>query len=319
MIIDRLIRFYHHREQLPNTSIEGIWGGILQTTQKELFDALEAKNSQYLEEILNRKTTVYGVDGFNLEKWTEPYGLEALNALARRLGYINYYNPEQPSPNSNFLSRNGTWLQGIIEQETGSFDLPECFGRKADPGNGATITVLWTLGQCFTIKLSFPKFPAKALEIGAGIGFFGYFGKRFGLKSYTVVDIPTTAVLCAHSLAIMLGEDSVWLYGEPESKTAFAKIYPADAKDLITGKHDLVFNSNSFPEIPINIQNQYVQLIPKWLKDGGILYSCNHESNLVEQRSVKDAIQGDPRYQRIYRAPFMVRAGYMEEMYKVTI
>ena len=65
----------------------------------------------------------------------------------------------------------------------------------------------------------------KVLEIGAGLGRTAYFANRFGVKNYTIVDVPLTNAAQGYFLARVLGSDQVQLYGE--SSDAPLKIIPS--------------------------------------------------------------------------------------------
>jgi putative sugar O-methyltransferase len=255
---------------------------------------------------------LYGIEAYTLVRWSEPFDLQSLNKLGQRMAMVNYPNPEQPSPTENSKHKNPDELQRQIEAIVGSLNVPECFGRKPIDCGGASLASLFIIGQLETLVNSWPEVITDILEIGAGTGLTAYFAKRCGCDSYTIIDIPTTAVIAAYCLAKTLGEKAVWLYGEPE-RSAYVNIYPASRYDEVGGPFSMVFNSNSFPEMPEDVQDRYVEQMPNWLGTDGIFYSCNHESDLSNQRSVAQAFKDS--LQRIYRAPFMVRDGYLEEIF----
>jgi hypothetical protein len=54
----------------------------------------------------------------------------------------------------------------------------------------------------------------RLLEIGGGLGRTAYYAWQFGLRDYTLIDIPITAVAQANFLGRVLGERAIQLYGE---------------------------------------------------------------------------------------------------------
>ena len=54
----------------------------------------------------------------------------------------------------------------------------------------------------------------KVMEIGAGLGRTAYFSNIFGVKNYTIVDIPLTNAAQGYFLGRVLGPDAVRLNGE---------------------------------------------------------------------------------------------------------
>lgn len=314
-MIQRLLNFYRNATQGSPETLHAIWESIRMSSQAPLLKALEEQNAAALQDALNDTQVLWGIEHQEFFLWNEPRGLEALNRLGRRIGIIAVQNPEQPSPIENWFIKDVPGMKAHIESIVGELWLPPCFGRACERGTGAPYMLLHSLAQCWTLNAFFAEFPTDILEIGAGVGMFGYSAKRFGARRYVVVDLPTTAVAGAYCLATVMGEDSVWLYGEPKNASAYARFYPSTRYADAAGQYDLAFNGNALPEMQPDVQDRYLQFIQVCLPLGNVFYSVNHESDYVGQRNVFTAIRSQPRLKRIYRAPFMMRDGYMEEMY----
>ena len=71
-----------------------------------------------------------------------------------------------------------------------------------------------------------------------------------------------------------------------------------------------------FPEMTIENQDGYMKFISRCLSVNGMFYSCNHESNMNGQSSVRSAVNRIGGFKTVYRAPFMMRDGYVEEFYR---
>lgn len=319
MNYQRLTDFFHFAiRNSPDwkDGVKGIWGGMLATIQADLLRALVNRDLPALETILNTPQVLYGLEHWERFTWESERGLEALNKLGRRIGLVAVQNPEQASPRQTWLIRDIPGLKTKVEESCGELSIPECFGRAVAQGADAPYMLLHHLAQCLTLKMLLPRFPERILEIGAGVGLFGFSAHRFGCRAYTIIDLPTTAVIAAYFLAFVFGENAVWLHGEPERDDVYARVYSSICMAEVNQHYDLVFNSNSLPEMPTVDQDKYLRSICSWLSIGGMFYSVNHESDLAEQRSVPFAIVPFQELQLMYRAPFMLRDGYVEEIYR---
>ncbi len=149
------------------------------------------------------------------------------------------------------------------------------------------------------------------LEIGAGVGRTAYFSYKIGMTNYTIVDIPMSLVGSACYLAATLGEDAIWLEGEPENDRK-GKISLISPTKLLSSQKDfdVVINIDSFTEMPLEVFTQYINYSSKHSK---ILYSVNHEYN---QYSVVDIVTKVTKEKvNPLRFASALREGYVEEIY----
>jgi hypothetical protein len=84
--------------------------------------------------------------------------------------------------------------------------------------------------------------PFDVLEIGAGLGRNAYFPGKFGVKNYTIVDIPSTQLAQGYYLGRVLGTDAVGLPGDPNKKM---NLRSAKWLHEAGRKFHLVFNADS--------------------------------------------------------------------------
>jgi putative sugar O-methyltransferase len=194
--------------------------------------------------------------------------------------------------------------------------VPDCFGFQSNAG-GLPVKILHYGAIAHTIQDLFPiTSPAHVLEIGAGLGYLGYIAWHFKARNYTVLDLPTVAVMSAYFMGTVFGSQNIWMVGEPEPKK-FARFYPStDCRGIDSQKYDLIVSVDGFPELPIPVQDKYLNLIDECLMPNGIFLSINHESNDGGQRRVFDAVRNHGKLRLIARYPFMMRAGYIEEIYR---
>ena len=144
----------------------------------------------------------------------------------------------------------------------------------------------------------------RCLEIGAGAGRTEYYCWQFGLRPYTIVDLPMALVGQACFLAATVGPDNIWLFGEdgPRSDDVVRLVPP---HWLFAGDEhfDLVLNVDSLTEMSRSYARRYIAFITKRAK---FFLSINHESN---EFRVYDLLPG------MFRFPDPLRTGYVEEWF----
>jgi hypothetical protein len=151
-------------------------------------------------------------------------------------------------------------------------------------------------------------------EIGGGMGKVAFFARQFGLRNYSIYDLPIINVVQAWYL-IKSGLE-VTLYGE-EGRSGIAVLpYWEFEKDSF----DLTINVDSFPEMDESIIAEYLAAIKKNTKK--YLLSINQEETRVygEGRKhivVQDIVAKVGGFKRAYRLPFWFLRNYVEELYEV--
>lgn len=297
--------------------MSSIWSGVLSHHQKPFIESLESGKAADLENSLN--TFAISGQDWGIE-WPESWTMdsarcrEVIQKLEQRMGILPIKNPEQLSPTRNHILSE-PHLQEIEEALRFPLSVPECFGLELSPGRIPAKFLLYC-GAAFTIIESLGRCPKDVLEIGPGLGNLGLIAHRWKVNSYTAIDIPSGCVLAAYFMSKVCGEDNVWLYGEPDGHSQFAKFFPSTHCGVI-GKYDLIFNSDGFPEMPESVQDKYLDLIQEHLSPDGMFLSINHESDALEQRRLWSAIKHNPRLRLASRHPFMLRDGYIEEIYRL--
>jgi hypothetical protein len=155
------------------------------------------------------------------------------------------------------------------------------------------------------------------LEIGSGIGELGMIAHKLGSETYTSIDLPSSSVIAAYSLMKAIGPENVWLFGEAPS-SAFARFYPStNYSGCLELKSHLVFNSDSFPEIPEAEQDRYLDLVCQTMYRSSLLMSFNQEGPFEGQRPINRAISQHGKLKLRSRAQWMIRDGYVEETYSL--
>jgi hypothetical protein len=146
----------------------------------------------------------------------------------------------------------------------------------------------------------------KVLEIGGGLGRTAFYARQFGIRDYTIVDIPVSLLAQGYFLGRTLGEDSVSLFGEAATEDRVKIVPPGFFLDG-TERYDLVVNVDSLTEIGRAAADQYWSAI-KARADKFL--SINHEANeFTVAQLIREA--GDVHSSRM---PYWPRRGFVEEI-----
>jgi hypothetical protein len=234
-----------------------------------------------------------------------------LVSLAEAVGAIRIENPENPPkplsapPTENLLKA----IEPAFEMR---IDFPNPFpsehGLSTERGI-AGFRAAQSLYQAYRIKalLAGVQNPA-ILEIGGGTGRTAYYCNKMGLKNYTIVDLPFTAISQGYFLGRTLGDDAVIVDGESaKAKSNMVKLLTPDSFLGGRSKFDLAVNFDSLTEMPTPIGERYWKEIKSRAR---MLLSINHESN---EETMTEITKTKPNQ----RFPCWMRRGYAEELFVV--
>lgn len=147
----------------------------------------------------------------------------------------------------------------------------------------------------------------KVMEIGAGLGRAAYYARLFGVKNYTIVDIPLTNVAQSYYLGHVLGDDALLIGSETTQSESGLRILSSVDFENHNEQYDLIFNCDSMPEMPRQVAQSYWDFARKATK---CFLSINHEHNAFTVRELYK--QYDDIWVKRHLCP--VRRGYAEEM-----
>mgnify|MGYP000914039662 CR=1 FL=1 len=313
--VDRLIKSYNlRRNEMPTDQ----WEGIFNSFHTEIHTALVNQDVAYISAVLDNPVTsdlFYGFDalskslrvgGLRLEEKKNPaLTFDGFLRLAEAMGVRRQDNPERYSKHFEKLHIDDVIDQ--IERFIG-FELvfpnpyPNEYGLITKRGI-ATERVPQAIYQAWILS----KNATRVAEIGGGLGRTSFYAKMFGIKDYTIVDIPITSL----SQGSFLSKTSVQtvLEGEP---------YVSDAVKLVSPeiffksdeKYDTILNVDSLTEIGNEPSSEYVQKIAK---STSRFISINHESN---SDSVLELVTNAGLLTNRTRHPSWIRRGYVEEVYE---
>lgn len=260
-------------------------------------------------------------------KWLGIFMSDKIIRLAEALGVIPLENPEQGeyglsihSDINEIIDKIETYLRISImppDFEGGLFRLSTKKGRI----HHRDILAVYTAWRCSRL-LETVKEPS-ICEIGAGIGKAAYYSRLLGIKQYTIIDLPHINFLHGYYLIKCFPSVDIYLYGEKQkNKADFISIQPDWYFKTVKGKDfDLTLNEDSFPEIDRAVVLDYLKEIKYHTKN--YFLSINQESQNtmmigeLKQHMISKLVSEIEGFEQIYRFPYWMREGYLEELYKI--
>jgi hypothetical protein len=147
---------------------------------------------------------------------------------------------------------------------------------------------------------------ARVVEIGGGLGRTAFYAWQFGLRNYTLIDLPMTNVAQAYFLGRVLGPDAISLFGEDRPGI---RIQPPTVFLDAADRYDLVVNVDALPEMAADTATAYCQAIKA---RADIFLSINHEYNALTVRDVCAGLS----MRADSRMPYWLRRGYVDEVFR---
>lgn len=167
----------------------------------------------------------------------------------------------------------------------------------------------------------------KIVEIGGGYGGLCYWSfKTFAdrLTSYIIIDLPWVNAIQGFFLKKTMRREAVAFCTDPPEIIAQARVLICSASHYrgiaqLTGTDDLYVNQDSFPEMPEEVLDDYLDFLKT--KTGALLLSQNQENgsaiNGIEQGNPSQRIQARMNVRRFTRTLSALREGYAEELYRI--
>lgn len=338
----RLIRAYketvgQNDSPLKQITDTDLWTSITRDNFGEMLGFIERDDAEQLSRFLADFGSTYtwfggittGIDGYN--HWnTDEQAVafsyfDKLLCLAEALGVLCAENPEQ-GPAGNWgrnIRRDPDSVAAAIAEHLG-IDIIAPQGVIPVAGIKLTNGLLHyrhinALYMAARIR-EFTNAPDRICEFGGGLGLVALYLHRMGRKDSTLFDIPITNVLSGWFLLGALGKDAVSLEGEPmrpgtiKIRANWNCVHTPDRHFRLTA------NMDSFPEINRRIFDEYVRQIKRTTT--GYFLSINHEvehaiSDDARHLNVSRLLGTDSGMKRVYRAPYWIRRGYVEELYRI--
>jgi len=278
------------------------------------FDGLVAMPETYMQEAWELDRFGSKLSGTDFHAWLL---CDALLNLAVAVGAVRMEYPEAGIPvlagKANFdVPLNVDALLDTLEAEMGiSLAFPNPFAGETGLASKRGVISYRALGAVYQAwriaQLGRGNSEFKVLEIGAGLGRTAYYAHLFGIRNYTIVDIPMTNVAQGYFLGRVLGEDAIRLGTETHGAENGLRILSTSDFMDHEESYDLVFNCDSLTEMPRTIAQAYWDFARKSTR---CFLSINHEIN---EFTFKDMYSNDNDV-IVERHPYPLRRGYVEEL-----
>ena len=317
----RLLKEYLLREKKYNynTNSIDIWDPIYNNFQKDLKLTLHSEDNEKIENILNNPGSTNLFIGFDnnvtARDWTNKiehmYALDKLLSFAEFLGIKDIYNPEQDN-----ISVKKIDIEDLLKKIEKKINFKLKF-RNVFPGEGGFLTSRGILNekeiQAIYAAYKISKIVNKnqsILEIGAGLGRTAYYCSLFGIKDYTIVDIPISFLAQGNYLGRVLSEKKIVFENELSKKYKKNKIKLITPEYFLKNKtkYDLILNCDSLTEINYELAYKYM----KKIKTSKYFYSINHEKNTFNVSALIKKF----KFKYYSRNLYWLRKGYIEEFVK---
>lgn len=309
-IIDSYNKSYPH--YMEDASI---WSGHFGGAKSEVHDALVQGDVNRVGRMLHDPSCNRLLDGFeSLLTGTFPadsdgsagsYLYDMLARLAEATGATNLDYPETELSNLCPTLPIEELIGKIEETIRHKIDFPNPYACEVGLRSSRGPIGMRALNAIYQAKLvrDYSRAGA-AVEIGAGLGRTAYYANRFGVRDYTIVDLPLTNVAQAFFLGTVLGPEAISLHGEPP-----AQISIIPPQDFFGSKknYDAALNADSLTEMSGGTARSYINAV-SWRSKYFI--SINHEFNPFTFRTIYADITG----WRVSRNPYWMRNGYVLEI-----
>jgi hypothetical protein len=330
-LIDRIMDFYAYSIERRPTQASGVWATInkhkenvhnalLSGDRIEVFYFLSQPANSMLMHGFDFPTShsIKNIDSIN---WLQNYRslcLGALRRLAEALAAMPLVLPEAYGIASDVCSNKPISVDDLIRLIIDKLGIALEERKVFESELGLEICqsvvsyrAIQSIFQASRIKslllasnCSIADSPV--LEIGGGTGRTAYYAYLLGLRNYSLVDLPISAVVQAYYLGMQIGGNNIWLEGEPEKQCAI-KIY---LPDTVLGSnkvlYKLIANFDSLVEFSLEDAEAYIEFI---LANSAIFLSVNRES---KEFSVNSLLL--KRGVNTTRTPYWLRQGYVEEI-----
>ena len=250
-----------------------------------------------------------------------------LASLAECLGVLDVEAPEQHGRWAENIHEPPDRLLRLIADHLGVPVGPpqvvgSLFGLKTEVGivSARDLLAIYAATRLKALADNLELDRATVCEIGTGLGGTAYYCHRLGLGRYTAIDLPIMNLLQGFYLIRALPKANVRLYGEPGLAEADIAILPTWAFGTPGSAADLLFNSDSFPEMHRRYSVDYLRRAPTVIRRG--LLSINQESRGPQhgsepQPSVRDLVVEAGGYRQGTRTRNWLRPDYVDEYFGI--
>jgi hypothetical protein len=254
--------------------------------------------------------------------------MDYLAGMAEAVGVLPVRCQEQTGWD-DYSGRSAQEIRSAIEKKIGiPISLPPVFDGlftlepEAGPIHLRSLMAVYAMLQLGTLLREFAGIDRSRLrvaEIGAGIGHTAFAARKLGFAGYSLFDIPEVNIAQGYFLLKALSRSEVALYGE-EQIGKYASVLPAFVfHSVAADSYHATVNIDSLPEIAQPEAEKYLLTASRC---SSWFFSINQESqamqtSIARQLHVAGLVAANGGYRPVLRVPSWIRAGYVEEMWRV--
>lgn len=335
-LYQRLITAYQKATSINSESGDGIWDFFSNRYHSQLAEYLKQGDCKNVGLILSKMFRDPVTSGLMLGEGTylatkKSSYLTSLDwhdkalSLGQAVGIVPVQNPEQGEYGTILQLDSKDVLRRAVER-IGATPLPPQIGAMFGVRFGKGVIPVNHLLHLYTahrVSTIMADKNGSCLEIGGGVGLLAYVVASMGFKRYQIVDLPLVNVLQGYLLLKSELAERVQLFGE-DKVDAEPSIYispSSHVKDIPSNSFDLIINQDSLPEMGNETMVGYLKSIQKIGR--GYFLSINQEAQASSgtdsaQGWVYDSCRKEEGLKLLYRTPYWMRKGYVEEVYRVT-
>ena len=328
-LVERIMTAYRHATSSFAWDSTSMWAGFFEQHHAGIHRALIDGDRETVTRALRdpgSSNLFYGFDSLGAvsDPAKDPYApytsliaLDRLISLGEAVGAIRQDQPEgylDQAPRRFTADAVIEAIEAALGLELsfatpfpGERGLPSCRGITV-PRAVDAIYQAWRVSRLVGSR----KETARVLEIGGGLGRGALYARAFGLRDYTLVDLPLTGVSSAYFLGRVLGPDAIVCFGEETDESdRRIKLLPPEAFFAAGADYDLALNVDSLPEVGRETAQRYLAEIASHAQ---LFLSINHEAGAFTVRELLGELGLAQQTQR-FRS--WIRPGYVEELLAV--
>lgn len=318
---------------------EGLWKSVSKLFHGPFIQALEVRDYDQIAHALAGMfyspiatglcCRPKDIDLLRIDPMARLQTADVVASLGMALGLIQVPNPAVAFPPNPLELNSDEILMNIADTLGWDIAPPQVGGIFGINFRGSLIPFkhLYQVYMAHRIQSVFGGPLESCLEIGGGVGFLSYISVTNGLvRDYCIIDLPLVNMMQGYLLLKSDLADHVVLYGEePKANLSSGvriRIYPDIAiSDLRDQSFDFSVNQDSFPEMKTETMCRYFDELSRLTRS--YFLSINHESahpvgSNWQHGLVNIAIRDNSKLEPVYRMPYWLRPGYVEELYKVS-
>jgi hypothetical protein len=319
-LVNRIRSAYRAANTTPLGAPDSFWLQTIADIKRDIHDTLMKGNEDDVGAMLRKPSTnmlFYGFDTLTKteanpkdpgwQEWVKQRAYDNLLRLAEAIGIQPLEYPEGPTKNPPIDPE--TLLQSIDSAFGFKVEFPNPFPDEvglATSRGVASYRAVQALFQAFRISQLVGD-NARVVEIGGGLGRTAFYALQFGVRDYTIIDLPMTNVAQGYFLGRTLGQHAISLFGE---NRAGVRILPPTEFLDASDRYDLAVNVDSLTEMSRDTAVSYCTAIHS---RAGKFLSINHEYNPFTVQEICSALG----MHAWARAPYWLRRGYVEEVFNL--